>query len=166
MTKELDLGEALKIGMRRLASGVCVISAVDAEGAPYAMTATSVTSVTDSPASMLVCVNKSTSMHGAISSGKRFCINVLDAEHEAISNRCASGDQGVSRFDLGSWKDSEQLPYLTDSLASFICNLDRLIDHGTHTIVIGEVIKVIVADTDEAIDPLIYVNGGYQRISR
>ena len=149
--------------MRRLASGVCVITSLDGQGIPHAMTATSVTSVSDEPASMLVCINQNSNMHQSIALGGELCINVLATEHEAISNRCAFGDQGISRFDEGRWDKVGQLPYLADALASFICNIDKLIEYGTHTIVIGQVKQVIVPES-ENIDPLIYVTGGYKSL--
>ena len=53
MTKEQFL-----IAMRSLAASVSVISARDAIGKTYAMTASSVTSLSIDPPSILVCVNK------------------------------------------------------------------------------------------------------------
>ena len=95
--KSVEMGVAMKEGMRRLASGVSVITSVDAQGNPYAMTATSITSVSDSPASLLVCINKSTRMFEAIAEGGQFCVNLLNHDQEAISNRCAITVRGAGR---------------------------------------------------------------------
>ena len=158
--KSVDMGLAMKEGMRRLASGVSVVTAKDRDGNPFAMTATSVTSVSDSPASLLVCINKGTRMFEAVDQGSNFCVNLLDRGQEDISNRCASGDQGLDRFATGDWKEESGLKYLEGSLASFFCSQAQSHDFGTHRIVIGEITKVLIAD-DEAIEPLVYLNGGY-----
>ncbi len=161
--KSVEMSVAMKEGMRRLASGVSVITSVDLKGNPYAMTATSVTSVSDSPASLLVCINKSTRMFEAIAEGGQFCVNLLSHDQESISNRCASGDQGAGRFELGAWSSARSLPYLDGALAAFFCRQDQCIDYGTHRIVIGEIEEVLVADSDE-INPLVYLNGGYGKL--
>ena len=49
--------EQFLIAMRFLASSVSVISAKDSSGSLFAMTASSVTSLTMDPPSILVCVN-------------------------------------------------------------------------------------------------------------
>lgn len=163
--KEVDMSQAMKEGMRRLASGVCVVTATDVNGDPCAMTATSVTSLSDTPASLLVCVNKDTRLYEAMQQeGSVFCINLLNSSHEEISNRCAFGDPGKARFELGDWDFATPAAHLQSALACFVCRRDRLIDYGTHGILIGQINKVLVneAENGEAvIDPLIYLNGGY-----
>lgn len=158
--KSVEMSDAMKEGMRRLASGVCVITAKDSSGSPYAMTATSVTSVSDQPASLLVCINKNTRMFQAIEDGGNFCVNLLNHDQEEISNRCASGDQGADRFQSGQWQELRALPYLEGSLAAFFCRQEQSIDFGTHRILIGGIQEVLVSQ-DETINPLIYLNGGY-----
>ncbi|MGH1371603.1 MAG: flavin reductase family protein [Cellvibrionaceae bacterium] len=158
--KSVEMSNAMKEGMRRLASGVCVITAKDSTGGAYAMTATSVTSVSDQPASLLVCINKDTRMYQAIEEGGDFCVNLLTHDQEEISNRCASGDQGEDRFQSGQWQEMRSLPYLESGLAAFFCRQAQSVDFGTHRIVIGEIQEVLVAK-DDIINPLIYLNGGY-----
>lgn len=162
--KSVEFDLAMREGMRRLASGVCVVTAKGKDGSPYAMTATSVTSLSDSPPSLLVCINKSARMFEAIDQGSDFCINLLAYGQDEISNRCASGDQGVARFDVGAWSMDKPLPYLSDGLAAFFCRQDRAIDYGTHRIVIGNIEEVLVND-DDSINPLLYLNGGYHKLA-
>jgi flavin reductase (DIM6/NTAB) family NADH-FMN oxidoreductase RutF len=163
--KEVDMAAAMKEGMRRLASGVCVVSAQADSGERTAMTATSVTSVSDSPASLLVCINRDTSMHNILSKGGSFAVNLLHSQQQDLSNHCASGDQGEQRFSLGDWQGGDGTPYLNDCLAVFICKQAKTVTFGTHDIVIGEIEQVKVADS-ENIDPLLYLNGAYHSVSR
>lgn len=161
--KDVELGQAMREGMRRLASGVCVVSARAESGQRYAMTATSVTSISDDPASLLVCINRDTSMFKAIEDGAPFVINVLHREQEDVSNRCASGDQGEGRFEVGEWLERDGLPYLDGSLTVFICEQAKSIDYGTHRILIGNINGALVSE-EEKIDPLVYLDGAYRNV--
>ena len=58
--------EEFLTSMRHLAASVSIISAKDSGGKPYAMTASSVTSLSMEPPSILVCVNKSAGIHKAL----------------------------------------------------------------------------------------------------
>lgn len=162
--QEIELGQAMKEGMRRLASGVAVIAARGADGYRTAMTATSVTSVSDKPASLLVCVNRATSLHTVLEKGADFSVNVLASAQQDISNHCSRGDQGENRFSVGDWQASgeQETPYLNGSLVTFICRQSKTVTHGTHDIVIGEIERVLIAEAGE-VDPLVYLNGGYRR---
>ncbi len=155
---------ALRTGMRRLAASVCVITAVDSEGQRHAMTATAVTSVSDDPASLLVCVNRQTTLHDILAQGQRFAVNVLSADQQAISILCASGEPGENRFSSGHWGDASGLPYLRDAQVIFFCHTSRQLNHGTHLIVIGDIDKALVCDG--TINPLLYADGQYRSLNK
>lgn len=161
-----NLGVAMKLGMRRLASGVCILSAQTAEGEMFAMTVSSVTSVSDNPASLLVCINKLVSQHSYLSTpGTRFAINALNSNQQDLSNLCAGREQGRDRFSLGSWQQDEySVPYLTDAQAVFFCEADKVMEYGTHHIVVGKIHQVLVGEDD--VNPLLYVDGGYGYLAR
>jgi flavin reductase (NADH) len=155
------VSEAMKLGMRRLASGVCVIAARIGHE-KFAMTASSVTSVSDKPASLLVCINKLVSQQEYFSTqGSKFSVNVLGAEHEAISNLCAGREPGEDRFKLGVWHQEKASPYLTDAQVVFFCETDMFISYGTHQIVIAHIQQVHMGNV--AFSPLLYADGGYGR---
>lgn len=154
-----SVSEAMRLGMRRLASGVCVIAArIHEEG--FAMTASSVTSVSDNPASLLVCINKMVSQQEYFSTqGSQFSVNILGAGHEAISNLCAGREPGKNRFSLGDWRDGSTSPFLGDAQAVFFCETDMFISYGTHQIVIAHIKRVEINEVE--FDPLLYADGGY-----
>ncbi|MEM7017168.1 MAG: flavin reductase family protein [Pseudomonadota bacterium] len=158
-----DLAANLKLAMRRLAATVNVISAIDGEGQRHAMTATAVTSLSAEPPSLLICVNKSASIHDVLQAGAGFCINVLFSEHQELSNVCSGSLEGEARFAVGEW-DSEtgsNMPYLVDAQANLFCDNDDTKIYGSHTIFIGKIRDVKVR---EAISPLIYVDGAYAEL--
>ncbi|MCV6614559.1 MAG: flavin reductase family protein [Cellvibrionaceae bacterium] len=160
MNSEQSLAEAMKQGMRRLASGVGVVTA-RTETQRLAMTASSITSVSDQPASLLVCVNRATSLCAALQVGSAFGVNILGREQQQISNICAGAEQGEARFQTGHWYDNNAgIPLLADSQVSFSCVVDQCHPYGTHHIVIGRIEAVELGG--EVIDPLIYLDGGYR----
>lgn len=155
-----DLAVAMKLGMRRLASGVCVLSTCLPSGERFAMTVSSVTSVSDSPASLLVCINHQVSQQDYLArTGSRFVVNVLSVDHQNISNLCAGRDPDRDRFSIGLWRDLDGLPVLSDALASFMCEADQVSRYGTHYIVIARINDVIINGAE--VNPLIYVDAGY-----
>jgi len=160
-----DLAAAMKLGMRRLASGVCVLSTRLPNGERFAMTVSSVTSVSDSPASLLVCINQQVSQQDYLARvGSRFVVNVLSVAHQDISNLCAGRDPTRDRFSLGNWQDVDGLPVLADALASFMCETDQVSRYGTHHIVIARITAVTTIGAD--VNPLIYIDAGYGALAR
>mgnify|MGYP000208382162 CR=1 FL=1 len=91
--------EQFLIAMRYLAASVSVVSAKDSNGKLYAMTASSVTSLTVEPPAILVCVNKNASIHDVLQAGSEMCINMLSNAQQDISNLCSSKDSDMKRFD-------------------------------------------------------------------
>jgi len=160
-----QLAHLMKSGMRRLASGVCVLSTVTDDGQPFAMTVSSVTSVSDTPASLLVCINKQVSQQGHLSTlGNRFAVNILSREQQDVSNICAGRHQEKDRFSVGDWgTNADGVPYLKDAQAVFFCRVDLASVYGTHHIVVGLIHEAIVGDG--AVDPLVYVDGRYAELA-
>lgn len=159
MQKEAEqLQSAMKQAMRRLTGSVCVVS-TGHDGHRHAMSATAVTSLSMDPPSLLVCVNRAAPFHGTLNDERDFCINVLNAEQSELSAACGGKLQGEERFGIGKWgQTNDGLPYLEDGLASLLCHRDDQFDYGTHTIFVGKVYEIRVAET---VCPLLYVDGGY-----
>ena len=157
-----DLAQGMRDGMRRVAQGVTVVSLVQQDGERGAMTASSVTSVSADPASMLVCVHRDSSLHTALSESQPFCINVLTTGMEEIANLCAGQATGEGRFAIGDWRADPKtgLPYLHDALANFYCAPDAVLSYGTHLICVGKLSGVRLPDSDAS--PLLYLDGHYR----
>lgn len=154
----IDVREALKQGLRRFARSVAIISCSD-DDRKYAMTATAVSELSLDPPSMLVCINKSSSIHRAMSNGAGFYINVLSRSQESISALCGGKACREDRFIHPDWRFSpEGVPFLASAAAVFQCRQRQRLAFGTHEIFIGEVIDVALASKP---DPLLYVGGRY-----
>ncbi|MGQ9425475.1 flavin reductase family protein [Gilvimarinus sp. F26214L] len=161
MTSRQHMGNAMKEGMRHLASGVAVAATRGGDGVPHAMTITSITSVSDEPASLLVCLHRESATCKSLDSTNQFSVSVLRQEQRGIADRCAFTPEDEDRFVVGQWQDygEQRLPYLPYALATFICRVARKVDYGTHSIVIGEIVDVIV--DPEGGQPLVYCRGTY-----
>jgi Conserved protein/domain typically associated with flavoprotein oxygenases, DIM6/NTAB family len=148
-------------GMRRLLSGVSIITATNRAGERFAMTASSVTSVSGEPPALLVCINTTASIDAAMASSDYFTVNVLSPKHKQMSINCATPEMSASRFDHGHWLRHAEtgLYYLGDAQATFICKKQRSTAYGTHNIYIGDVIETRVAKGE--VNVLGYLDGNY-----
>ncbi|MGE4431148.1 MAG: flavin reductase family protein [Sphingobium sp.] len=146
--------------MRRLATTVTIVS-TSGQGRRHGITATAVTSLSMDPPSLLVCVNRSGSLHDLLAETDRFCVNLLTVEQVALSNAFAGKLAPEERFLHGTWADDDGgLPYILDAQASIFCKKQDTIQYGSHSIFIGAVESTLVSDD---ICPLLYSNGAYSR---
>ena len=152
-----DLTKNFLTTMRGVTSTVTVISACSIQER-HAMTATSVTSLSLNPPSMLVCVNKEASIHKILDKGSSFCINILSNSQKQLAEICSNSDEGESRFQNNSWKKEDNFIFNEDSRSNILCECINTIDHTSHTIYLGKVIKVF---NDESKKSLLYGAGNY-----
>ena len=144
--------------MRRLAATVTLVTTNDADGQRYGMLATSVTSVTMEPPMLLVCVSRSAHIHPALMARKRMCINVLLDEQAELVRAFSSSLPHDERFANVDCENHTTfgLPYLRDAQALFFCEIDQLVEAGTHSVVLARVLESRAID---AVRPMVYVDG-------
>ena len=142
------------------ATGVTIITAMDAEGQPIGLTANSFTSVSLDPPLLLVCVANNAGSAAVLRDAERFAVNVLQIGQQPTSNRFAG--KGEDRFANTPWEVGEfGTPVLTGSLSSFECARDAVHDGGDHFILVGRVLKAMF---EPRRDPLLYFRGKYRRL--
>jgi flavin reductase (DIM6/NTAB) family NADH-FMN oxidoreductase RutF len=158
---ESEPAEALRLAMRRMAASVSVVTTVDRDGRPHAMTATSVTSLSMEPPALLVCVNQWATIHDPIHAGAPFCVCILGADQQPVAEQCSRGDLKTEEYLCRPpWeRDSNGIPYLPGAQACIFCELDQSVPYTTHSIFIGRALSV-TRHGDVA--PLIYLNSGYR----
>lgn len=149
----------LKQAMRGVASTVTLVTTGAPAGPRHVMIASSFTSVSLEPPTVLVCIGQQTSIHEPLLAAQRFCINVLRVGHEALAMDCRAA-RGASRFAHEAWRFDETngLPYLEGAQASLFCELIERHEVGTHSVMIARVERVL-ASADA--DPLIYLDGSF-----
>ena len=147
-----------RYAMRRLAATVTLVTTSDADGQRYGMLATSVTSVTMEPPMLLVCVSRSAHVHPALMARKRMCINVLLDEQAELVRAFSSSlphDERFANVDCENHTTFD-LPYLRDAQALFFCEIDQVVEAGTHSVVLALVLESRAID---AVRPMVYVDG-------
>ncbi len=156
---DLERAELLRRALGQFATGVTVITTLDAEGCPLGTTATAVASLSLAPPLVLACLaHDSTTLLGIRDHGA-FAINVLAEGQQELSGNFAR------RGGLASWDGcaydrwGSGCPRLADTLASVDCDVEALLEGGDHEIVIG---RVRDADVEESMAwPLLHWRGRY-----
>lgn len=140
-TKDDELREAFRDAMRHVSATVHAVT-TGHDGERYGIIATSVSSLSFDPPSLLVCINRSASLHDPIATADKFCVNVLGVANRDVAQCFQRGGTTQERFSVGEWIEEEGVPVLADAQTSLICRVALRQEFGTHTIVVGEVVAV------------------------
>lgn len=142
------------------ATGVTVVTAMDADGNPVGLTANSFTSVSLDPPLLLVCIAKTSSSLKLMEKADHFAVNVLQIGQQPVSNVFAKS--GEDRFSDTPWQVGQNgAPILTGALVNFECRRHADHDGGDHVILVGHVQR---ARYEPRRDPLLYFKGKYRRL--
>ena len=146
----------------RFASGITVITTVDADGRDVGMTASAFSSVSLQPPLVQVCVDHTASMFDALLHAERFGVSVLADEQEALSRRFAAVESSHRFEGIGYTRGDSGVVLLDDALAQLECRIASRTEAGDHVIFIGEVERAMARDAR----PLLYYRGGYAQLER
>lgn len=149
--------------MAQLAAAVNIIT-TDGPAGRAGFTASAVCSVTDTPPTLLVCLNRSSSVWETFTRNGRLCVNTLADGHQPLSNLFGGKTPMAERFNAASWTTlATGSPVLSGAVASFDCTLIRTISVGTHDILICEAQALICNDQAHG---LIYYDRNYHPLQR
>lgn len=147
--------------MSLLSSAVNVVTTAGASGV-HGFTASAVCSVTDTPPTLLVCMNQASRSHAHFIENKILSVNVLGAQHQQISNVFTSKMNSEERFQYGTWTELETgAPVLTDALTSFDCEIEQIQQVGTHSIFMCRVLAIQHSQQEHG---LVYFNRAYHQV--
>ena len=155
-----ELLDAFRGAMRHVAATVYAVTTGDGDDR-YGIIATAVSSLSFDPPSLLVCVNRSASLHAPLAEADTFCVNVLGLGNRDVAQRFVDG-RGGDRFSVGRWEQWHGVPTLISAQSSFVCRRAHCHEFGTHTIFIGE---LIAAKHRDNAAPLTYYDRNYIDIS-
>ena len=144
----------------RFATGVTVVTAQAEDGTPQGMTVSAFSSLSLDPPLVLMCIDKTATMFGMLTTCERFTVNILSEHQEEIARRFAAAE--TPKFEGVGYALIEGDPVLDDVLAHAQCERVNSIEAGDHTIVIGEVRSASVSEGT----PLLYFRGGYSSLGR
>jgi len=159
--KKYEIGpQAYRDAMAHFAGAVHVIT-TDGPGGLRGATVIAACSVSDTPPTVLACLNRENVNNDAFVKNGRFALNTLAAKHEPLSV-AFSGLTGLTaqeRFALGDWEViATGAPTLKGAVAVFDCELVDTKDLATHRVLFGKVTGLHIGDN---LRPLIYHDRGY-----
>jgi flavin reductase (DIM6/NTAB) family NADH-FMN oxidoreductase RutF len=137
-------------------SGVTVITAMSPEG-PVGFTCQSFASLSLDPPMVSFAPARTSSSWPRVRAARRFCVNVLADDQEAVSNAFARS--GTDKFAGIDWRPSRLgAPVLAGVVAWIDCELWAEHEAGDHTLVAASVIDL---RADTARSPLLFHRGTY-----
>ncbi|WP_225862099.1 flavin reductase [Ideonella benzenivorans] len=166
VSSPVSVGE-FRNGMALLPGAVTVITTDGPEG-PAGFTASAVCSVTDSPPTVLVCMNRSSFAHRFFAANGVLCVNVLSAAQQDVSGLFANRE--VAMAERFARCPTQTLATGAPALAGALVNLDGRIvathEVGTHSVFIVELQRIQVPDGATALPGLAYFNRGYHALGQ
>ncbi|WP_116186368.1 flavin reductase [Pectobacterium aquaticum] len=153
--------QAFRDAMARLSAAVNVVT-TDGPAGKAGFTASAVSSVSDSPGTLLVCLNRGSSVYPTFQANTHLCINTLAAHHEALSSLFGSPSSTEERFAAAEWDVLHTgSPVLRDALVAFDCQVEEVVSAATHDIFIC---RVLAIKQGESTDGLVYFSRRYHAV--
>ncbi|MFK0095633.1 flavin reductase [Pseudomonas sp. NPDC090592] len=148
--------------MAMLGGAVSVIT-TDGPAGRFGFTASAVCSVTDSPPTLLVCMNRSSFSNEQFKANKALCVNVLAGTHQELSGAFANRNLNMDeRFATTHWTVLESgAPVMQEALVNFDCRIAQVHEVGSHSIFYCEIQDIRHGCAD---DGLVYFNRAYHRL--
>jgi flavin reductase len=153
---------AFREAMSRLGAAVHVIT-TSGPGGKAGSTATAVSSVSDAPPILLMCLNRRSQTNPAVVENGVFCVNTLGAGEAEIADLFAgrTGVTGSDRFATGQWTVlSTGSPVLTSAVIAFDCRIIEVRSVASHNVFFGAVEAVRLGPAGPA---LVYHERSYKR---
>jgi flavin reductase (DIM6/NTAB) family NADH-FMN oxidoreductase RutF len=141
------------------ATGVTVITSVDADGSPVGTTASAVSSLSLDPPLVLACFDLASLTLSAIRDHGAFVINVLAEPQRHLSANFARRGLAAAWDGVEHRPGPTGSPRLEGSLAALECTVEYSLPGGDHEIIVGRVHSVETSGGAAA--PLLYWRGSY-----
>jgi flavin reductase (DIM6/NTAB) family NADH-FMN oxidoreductase RutF len=153
-----EVGDAFRQAMRAFATGVAIVACGRGE-ARAGCVATAVASLSLSPPTLIVNLQRDGSTYRRLREVSRFSVNFLARAQEPLARRFAGGALAAERFLEGAWiEGATGAPVLADALASLEAEVEEIVERHTHGIVIG---RVAAARANADAPPLLHFRGRY-----
>lgn len=163
MPEPTDAQCVFRAAMAHLSAAVNVVT-TNGPGGQAGITVSAVCSVTDTPPTVLVCVNQASYTHDIFRENGRVCVNVLSGEHEELAMHFAGATRipMEERFGWDVWDhDSEDVPILKDALAALVGRITGHTVRGSHSVLFIEVERTIVREDSAG---LVYFKRQFHRL--
>lgn len=148
--------------MAHLPAAVSILT-TDGPGGRCGITVSAVCSVTDSPPTILVCVNQHSATHDVFTANGRVCVNVLGDGHQILALHFSGATEVPmqERFSWDIWDRSETLPVLQEAVVNVIGVIRDRKTAGTHSVMFVEIERLRIGGDA---DSLVYLNRRFHRV--
>jgi flavin reductase (DIM6/NTAB) family NADH-FMN oxidoreductase RutF len=123
--------------MSHLASGVAVVTARRPDGGPCGLAATSLTSYSAHPPSLLVSIWHGSRCHEALELCEHFGVHLLRADQLGVAHGFADRES-VDKFGGLDWSWDRDVPELAQTLVYLRCRRAENFVRYDHTVLIGD----------------------------
>jgi flavin reductase (DIM6/NTAB) family NADH-FMN oxidoreductase RutF len=165
--------DAFRAACAQFATGVTVVTTSTPEG-DFGVTVNSFTSLSLEPPQVIVCLARTSNTWEGIERAGVFAVNVLAADQLSLARLFATkrpdkfspaqaGTDGGRPPEVRIHQGTVGAPLLDGALATLECRLVEAFPSGTHTIIVGRVVRV---DHDPARGPALFFRsrlyGGFE----
>ncbi|KKW68671.1 FMN reductase [Lampropedia cohaerens] len=158
---------AFRDAMACLGAAVHIVT-TDGPTGRAGFTASAVCSVTDSPATLLVCLQHSSSAYACVKANGVVCVNTLDGAQEDVSRRFGGKTPMLERFAGGPWQTLQTgAPVHPLALVACDCVITRTVTVATHDVLFCRVVAIQRAASAPATGAnscLVYAGRRYHRV--
>jgi flavin reductase (DIM6/NTAB) family NADH-FMN oxidoreductase RutF len=153
--QELLTPQVYRSVMGQFATGVTIVTTMDADGKPHGLTVNSFSSLSLDPPLVLWSLRENSTARAHFRAAGHFAINILASGQETASRVFAgAGD----RFAAVDWEEGlARVPLIRESLAWIECIRHSELQGGDHTIFTGQVLRARAFKRA----PLLYWRGAY-----
>lgn len=150
--------------MAHLTSAVSIVTTAGPAG-KVGLTVSAVCSVSDTPPTLLICINQQSETHDIFQINKQVCVNVLNSEQQDLALHFANMQDSTmaERLSWDCWQPSPLgVPILTQAVANLAGRIVAQHKQGTHSVFFVEVDQIQV----QSQDALGYFNRQFKTISK
>ena len=143
------MDEARRTILRNLPYGMFVMTAVGSEGTAVGSTLTWISQCSFQPPLVMIAIQKTSQIHGAVVASGALAVNVLGEGQEDVAKaffKAPAGEAGLFgdyRYERGPGTGS---PLLTDAPAWLEARVTDKVERGDHTVFVAEVVAAGVRD--------------------
>lgn len=151
--------------MARLGAAVHVVT-TDGPAGRAGFTATAVCSLSDSPPSILVCMNRGSAQNRVFRANGVLCVNILAEGQRHLAERFAgqTGEATAMRFAAADWNIATTgSPALCGALVSIDAHISQILEVPTHDVMVCNVAEIQMQPDNPA---LIYFGRAYHVLPR
>lgn len=157
--------QAFRNAMAQLSAAVNILTTSGPAG-DYGITMTAICSVTDTPPTILACINGQSTLNGILREQSAVCVNILGSQQVDMANHF-SGRTGLNmaeRFATEGWRQNTHGQWCVDgAVAQLSGHVSDLKEVGTHTVFLIELQDIQFGPAPEA---LVYFDRQYQSLPK